>query len=321
MNSIKKIIQKILSIILITFLMFIALCSIANVFMRDHLNRIAYDAALKKSNRNREEGITLEEIIAVTNKQLHNFSDANFPSSNSIFIEGDNVVWQFVIDSTLFYPNYKSKIFPESLIGDASFVVNSQDNSIDLDTVLTNEMMRRQHREMLLYYTLFARQTPPSTMYKKIIERHYGQVWRYLSPFSDKYYEYTFSYEELKRVDAYCRNNYHKALQEFIKEYIKAKNFALSIANLKSDVTMDMAWDDDYLFFNYTFGRSSRINGVPPIQYFKNNNDYLERCLNDDLKNIPFFYCIDEICIKTKRQLMFRFTDYQNSDYIDITFF
>ena len=260
---------------------------------------------------------SLESMIAEVNRYLPHkgFDSFDFFIMNRVLIEGDTIVWESVLDTTFFYPTHESTL-PESLNGGV-LASGNRSFDIDLDTILSNEFLRKSHQLDLLYYHLFARPYNPNRLYEIIMDQMFSQTWRVNSPFSDRKCEYTMTYEEMKSMEDYCHNYSDDALRDFMFEYLKRQNRLLKVASSKADIKMQMVDDGSTLLVYCTFDKSYSEGGNKPIANIKPNQQEMLDALQDDAHSLPFFFGMKEICERANRRLLFRYTDWDKTDSID----
>lgn len=259
--------------------------------------------------------LTLEEMIDSINTHLpaKGPDSLNFFVMNKVVLEGNNVVWDATIDTTLFYPA-RQGFLPESVNG-LVLVKGDRSMPLDLDTLLSSEVMKKHLRCNLLYYYLFARSKKHNPFYDELLKRKSSQTWRYHSPFSIRQCEFTFTFQEQKDMETFCKNHEETALKEFIAEYINRQNLLLSIANNNSDIFMSMSDEGSSFVFKCAFDESYSANGNKPISYLRGNKGYIHNLLVEDTKH-SLFYGIDEICEKTDKDFIIRYVDYSGTDSI-----
>ena len=264
---------------------------------------------------------SLENMIAEINKHLpHKGSDGfDFFIMNKVLLKDNNVVWVSTLDTTFFYPTRES-ILPESMNGGV-LLSGDRNNVLDLDTLLTNDFLKKSHQLDLLYYHLFARSNKPNKFYEEIMKWKFSQTWRVHSPFSDRQCEFTMTYDEQKKMEEYCQNNPDDALQEFMSEYLKRQNRLLSVASNNADITMHMEEADSLIIFYCIFDKSYSSGGNKPITNLRNNQGKMLEALQEDFQSLPIFFGMKEICNRTNKKLLFRYIDWNKTDSLDYILF
>lgn len=273
------------------------------------------------SKKNKEYTQTLEGMIVEINKHLPHkgFDGFDFFIMNRVFLEGENVIWESTLDTTFFYPARES-ILPESMNG-GILVSGDRSCAIDLDTILTNDFLKKSHQLDLLYYHLFARSSKPNKFYEEIMKRKFSQTWRVHSPFSDRQCEFTMTYDEQKKMEEYCQNNLDDVLQEFMSEYLKRQNRLLNVASNNADITMHMVDADSLIIFHCVLDKSYSIGGNKPITNLRNNQGKMLEALQEDFQSLPIFFGMKEICNRTNKNLLFRYIDWNKTDSLDYILF
>jgi len=298
----KKIIKYIGIGILVLFAAGLILGNIGNIYM---------------SKKSKDFSQSLEGMIAEVNQHLPHkgFDGFDFFIMDKVLLEDNNVIWVSTLDTTFFYPTRES-ILPESMNGG---ILVSGDRScvIDLDTLLSNDFLEKSHQLNLLYYHLFARSSKPNKFYEEIMKRKLSQTWRVHSPFSDRQCEITMTYDEQKKMEEYCQNDPDDALQEFTSEYLKRQNRLLNVASNNADITMYMEDADSLIIFYCTFDKTYSAGGNKPITNLRNNQGEMLEALQEDCQTLPIFYGMKEICDRTNKNLLFRYTDWNKIDSID----
>jgi ribonucleotide reductase alpha subunit len=168
-----------------------------------------------------------------------------------------------------------------------------------------------------LYYYLFAKNTRPNPFYDEVIERKYSQTWRMHSPFSDRQYEYTMTFNKMKETENFCKRQPEAALKLFMSEYVKRQNILLTIASGNADVIMQMADEGSAIVFLCSFDKSYSVGGNKPISNLRNQKEEIQAALEEDSRSLPLFYDTKNICKKTSKAFLFRFTDWDKNDSID----
>ena len=265
------------------------------------------------SKKKKEYSQTLEGMIAEINEQLPYKVGNNFyfKTIDKVILKDNNVIYEFTLDPTLFYPIRESTL-PESLNG-VVLVFGNRNCALDLDTLISNYLVKKGHRAYLLYYHLFVKSSNPNKVYEEIVKRKCSQTWRMRSPFSDRQYETTMTYKELTEVGKFCKNNPDKALQEFMFEYLERQNRVLDIASNNADITMHLVDDGSSLIFSSKFNKPIYNS----IKYLKANQDEMSEALQEDFQLLPFFNGMKEICERTNRGFLFRYLNWNKTDSVD----
>lgn len=268
----------------------------------------------------REYAKTLEGMVADINSHLPMKSADGFDFfiMEHVSIEGNSVVWESVLDTTFFYPEKESQIFPEPMNGGVLPYGNRND-VLDLDTILSNKMLLADHRCNTLYYYLFAKKKTPNPFYEELMKREFSQTWRCRSPFSDRQVEWTMTYEEQKKLEDFCTNNREQAMREFITEYTERQNRLLSLASNNSDVNIYLTVNDDNFCYHYVFSKEYSKNSNKPISNLKADSKGIYEGINEDLNSLPIFFSQKEICQNTNKSIVFRFVDWNKTDSLEIT--
>ncbi len=269
------------------------------------------------SDKNKSAVEPLEIMLAKINKHLpcKGFNGFDYFTMDRVVLEDNNVIWDATIDTTYFYPTRECTL-PESVNG-CILVSGDRNHVIDLDTLLSNELMKESHKLYLFYYHLFVRSKETNKLYEEIMKRQCSQIYRYHSPFSDKQCEFIMTYDEQKEVEQYCKNNPPKALQEFMSEYLKRQNRLLELASLNADVMMHIEEDGSNIVFYCIFDKSCSVDGYNPISDMRKNQREMKEFLTEDIHTLPLFFGLEEICKKASKRFVFRYTDWNRSDSIE----
>ena len=238
---------------------------------------------------------------------------------NRVLFEDDNVVWEFTLDTTFFYPTRES-VMSESINGSV-LISGDRNQNLDLDTLLSNELLKESHQLDMLYYYLFAKKMKANAFYEEIMRCQCSQTWRFYSPFSDNKCEFSMSYDEQKTLEEYCKNNPNDALQEFLFDYIQRQNRLLTIASYNADVIMRMDLNNESIILYNTLDKSYSEDGNKPISNLKANISEMRDALSEDIRTLPLFFGIKEICERTKKSLIIRYTDWNKTDSIDFVMY
>ena len=259
----------------------------------------------------------LEGMIAEVNKHLP--QKGFFFIMNKVFIEGNSVVWESTLDTTFIYPTRVS-VLPESMNGSV-LISGDRSCAIDIDTIMTNDFLKKSHQLDLLYYHLFAKSSEPNKLYDEIMKRKFSQTWRAHSPFSDRQCEFTLTYDEQKKMEDYCQGYPDAALQEFMSEYLKRQNRLLSVASNNADITMHMEDADSLITFYCILDKSYSAEGNKPISNLRDNQSEMLDALQEDCQKLPIFYEMKEICNRTNKSLLFRYTNWNKTDSVDFVMY
>ena len=260
---------------------------------------------------------SLEGMLAEMNKHLPCRAQDGFDFCimNRVVQKGDNIVWEATIDTTFFYPMRKS-FLPESMNG-GILPEGNRSMVLDLDTLLSDKLLKQSHQLDLLYYYLFAKTGNPNPLYEEILNRKYSQTWRIQSPFSDRQCEYTMTYNEMKEAEYFCNEQPEKALSLFISEYIKRQNRLLTLASGNADINMCMKDDGGAIIFYCIFDKSYSYGGNKPVANLRSQQDEILSAMNEDSRNLPIFYDTKGICKKAHKGFLFRFTDWNKTDSLE----
>lgn len=259
----------------------------------------------------------LERMLAEVNKHLPSRSPDGFEYyiMNQVMQEGDNIIWETTLDTTFFYP-IRESFLPESMNG-GILPEGNRSMTLDLDTLLSSNLLRQSHQLYLLYYYLFTKTGKPNPLYEEIMNRKYSQTWRIKSPFSDRQCEYTMTYNEMKETDDFCKNHPDSALILFMSEYIKRQNRLLTFASGNADISMCMKDNGDDILFYCIFDKSYSDGGNSPIANLRSQKKEIQLALDEDSRTIPIFYDIKGICKKVQKDFLIRYTDFNKTDSIE----
>lgn len=289
--------------ILLLFAVLIAVANIGRIFWEK--NQKEYDQ-------------TLEGMVAEINQHLP-MKDPNgfdFYTLSHVALDSEKVVFDATLDTTFFYP-IRESLLPESMNG-GILPSGSRNDVLDLDTVLSEKLLKDSHRLSLLYQQLFTNKNGTNKFYEELKKRGYSLTWRTHSPFSDRQLEFSFTSKELDDLEIYCKNHPDSALKEFLNEYLKRQNRVLSLASRNADARMSMIDNGEDIVFIYVFDKTYSAGGNQPISNLRNFENEIYEALKDDSEHLPFFYSAKEICNKTNRSYVFRFFDFFKTDSLDI---
>ena len=269
------------------------------------------------SKKQKDYAHSLEGMLTEVNKHLPSrASDGlDYYIMNRVIQEGENIVWEATLDTTFIYP-IRESFLPESMNG-GILPKGNRRMALDLDTLLSSNMLKQSHQLDLLYYYLFAKTAKPNPLYEEIINRKYSQTWRIKSPFSDSQCEYTMSYNEMKETEDFCKKQPEAALNLFMSEYIQRQNRLLSLASDNADIKMHMRDDGNAIAFCCTFDKSYSVGGNKPVLNLRNQKEEILAVLADDSRTLPIFYDTKGICKRTQKGVLFRFIDWNKTDSID----
>ena len=269
----------------------------------------------------KDRSLTLEQMIDSINTLLpaKGPDSLNFFIMDRVILEGQNVVWEATLDTTFFYP-VRNSFLPESVNGGV-LVNGDRTMALDLDTLITAEVLKKSQRCNLLYYYLFARSRKPNPFYDKIMSRQCSQIWRVHSPFSARQFEVIFTYQEQKDIESFYRNQTEKALQDFLSEYLNRQNLLLRIASINSDISMLMEDEGSSLVLSCVFDRAYSENGNKPISNLRAEKETVHTMLLGDAKALPIFYDMDDICKRTGKAFLIRYADFYKIDSIDFVIY
>ena len=223
----------------------------------------------------KEYGQTLEGMVAEINHHLpmRDPKGFDFFLLNHIALEDETVVCDATLDTAFFYP-IRESLLPESMNG-GILPSGSRNDVLDIDTILSEKLLKDSHRLDLLYHQLFSKKDSQNKFYEEIKKRGYSIIWRTYSPFSDRKLEFSFSSKELDDIEVFCKNNPDSALTEFLNEYIERQNRVLSLASLNADVRMSMIDNGKSFLFIYVFDGTYSDNGNHPISNLRNYKNEL----------------------------------------------
>lgn len=260
---------------------------------------------------------SLEGMLAEVNKHLPSRAPDGFDYyiMNQVEQEGENIVWKATLDTTFFYP-IRESFLPESMNG-GILPKGNRRMTLDLDALLSNNMLKQSHQLDLLYYYLFAKTGKPNPLYEEIMNRKYSQTWRIKSPFSDSQCEYTMPYKEMKETEVFCTTQPEAAVNLFVSEYIQRQNRLLALASDNADIKLHMRDDGNAIAFCCTFAKSFSVGGNKPVSYLRNQKEEVLTVLADDSRTLPIFYDTKGICNRTQKGFLFRFIDWNKTDSID----
>lgn len=284
---------------------------IAVIFIFANISKIIMSEKMKGHT------LTLEQMIDSINTHLPSKGpdSLNFFVMDRVVLEDNNVVWEATLDTTFFYP-IRESFLPESLNGGV-LPEGNRKMALDVDTLLSNSLIQKSHQLNLLNYYLFAKNNRPNLFYDEVINRKYSQTWRVHSPFSDRQYEYTMTFSEMKETENFCKRQPEAALKLFISEYVKRQNILLTIASGNADVIMQMADEGSAIVFLCTFDKSYSVGGNKPVSNLRNQKEEIQAALEEDSRSLPIFYDTKNICEKTTKAFLFRFTDWDKKDSIE----
>lgn len=260
---------------------------------------------------------SLEGMLSEVNKHLPSraLDGFDYYIMNRVVQEGENIVWEATLDTTFFYP-IRESFLPESLNGGV-LTEGNRNMALELDTLLSNSLIQKSHQLNLLYYYLFAKNNRSNPFYDEVINRKCSQTWRIHSPFSDRQYEYTMTFNRMKETENFCKRQPEAALKLFMSEYVKRQNILLTLASGNADVIMQMADEGSAIVFLCSFDKSYSVGGNKPISNLRNQKEEIQAALEEDSRSLPLFYDTKNICKKTSKAFLFRFTDWDKNDSID----
>ena len=260
---------------------------------------------------------SLEGMLAEVNKHLPSRVPDGFDYyiMNRVVQEGENIVWEATLDTTFFYP-IRESFLPESMNG-GILPEGNRSMALDLDTLLSSNLLRQSHQLDLLYYHLFAKTGKSNPLYEEIMNRKHSQTWRIKSQFSDRRCEYTMSYNEMKETEDFCKKQPEAALNFFISEYIQRQNRLLTIASGNADINMRMTEEVGAIVFCCTFDDSYSAGGNRPVSNLRNQKEEIQAALDEDSRSLPLFYDTQNICKKAQKRFLFRFTDWNKTDSLE----
>jgi hypothetical protein len=270
------------------------------------------------SKKQKDYAHSLEGMLTEVNKHLPSRVPDGFDYyiMNRVVQEGENIVWEATLDTTFFYP-IRESFLPESMNG-GILPIGNRSMDLDLDTLLSSNLLRQSHQLDLLYYHLFAKTGKPNPLYEEIMNRKHSQTWRIKSPFSDRQCEYTMSYNEMKETEDFCKKQPEAALNFFISEYIQRQNRLLTIASSNADINMRMTEEVGAIVFCCTFDDSYSAGGNRPVSNLRNQKEEIQAALDEDSRSLPLFYDTQNICKKAQKRFLFRFTDWNKTDSLEI---
>lgn len=273
------------------------------------------------SKKQRDYAYSIEGMLFEVNKHLPCRGQDGFDYyiMNRVVQDGDNIVWEAILDTTFFYP-IRESFLPESMNG-GILPEGNRSMALDLDTLLSSNLLKQNHQLDLLYYFLFAKTGNPNPLYEEILNRKYSQTWRIQSPFSDRQCEYTMTYDEMKETEYFCKEQPGTALGLFLSDYIKRQNRLLALASGNADISMCMKDDGDAIIFYCIFDKSFSDGGNRPISNLKTQKEEIQAELTEDTRTLPLFYDIKNICKKAQKDFFFRFTDWNKNDSIDFVIY
>lgn len=273
------------------------------------------------SKKQKDYAHSLEGMLFEVNKHLPCRGQDGFEYYfvNQVMQEGDNIIWEATLDTTFFYP-IRESFLPESMNG-GILPEGNRSMTLDLDTLLSSNLLRQSHQLDLLYYHLFAKTDKPNPLYEEIMNLKYSQTWRIKSPFSDRQCEYTMSYNEMKETEDFCKNQPESALNLFMSDYIQRQNRLLTIASGNADINMRMTDEGDAIVFCCTFDNSYSVGGNRPISNLRNQKEEIQAALDEDSRSLPIFYDTHNICKKAKKHFLFRFTDWNKTDSLEFNIY
>ena len=269
------------------------------------------------SKKQKDYAQSLEGMLAEVNKHLPLRAQDGFDYYilNRVLQEGNGIVWEATLDTTFFYP-VRESILPESMNGG---ILPTGDRSmvLDLDTLLTRNLLEQSQHLGSLYYYLFAKTNKTDPFYEEIMKRKFSQTWRIKSPFSDRQYEYTMTYDTMKETEDFCNNKPQEALHFFMSEYLKRQNRLLTFASGNANINMRMSDEGEAIVFSCMLDKSYSSRGNNPISILRTCKDIIAEELNEDMNTLPFFYGYEEICKRTGKGFLIRYTDFFKTDSIE----
>lgn len=298
----KKVVKYIGVAILGLFAIAIILGNIANIIM---------------SKRSVPQGRTLEDMVAEVNQHLpmKRNDGFDFYSLDSVILGKNQIIWCTSIDTTFFYPNRKSML-PEALNG-GIVVAGDRTQPLDLDTLLSSKYLKEDQELNSLYYQLFARKNKNDAFHDELMKRQYAQTWRFYSPFSDRIFEFTITYDEQLKLIDLCNNKPEGALQLFIKDCVRRQNRLLKLASRGTGTNMSMKDTGESLVLFIVFDKTYSAKGNNPINNIRSNRQEIQESLQEDFHRLPMFFGMKEICEKTKRHFVIRYMDFSRTDSVN----
>ena len=284
---------------------------IAAIFIFANIGKIIMSEKMKGHS------LSLEEMIDSINTHLPSKGpdSLNFFVMDRVVLEDNNVVWEATLDTTFFYP-IRESFLPESLNGGV-LTEGNRNMALELDTLLSDSLIQKSHQLNLLYYYLFAKNNRPNPFYGEVINRKCSQTWRIHSPFSDRQNEYTMTFKKMKETENFCKRQPEAALKLFASEYLKRQNILLTIASGNADVIMQMADEGSAIVFLCTFDKSYSVGGNKPISNLRNQKKDIQAALEEESRTLPIFYDTKNICKKTSKAFLFRFTNWEENDSVE----
>lgn len=298
-----KTVLKFLGIgIILLFAAIIILGNLGNILVSKNQNGYAY---------------SLKGMLAEVNKNLPIRSPDGFEYyiMNQVVQEGDNIIWEATLDTTFFYPICES-FLPESMNG-GILPNGNRKMALDLDTLLSSNLLKQSHQLDLLYYHLFAKTENTNPLYEEIMNHKFSQTWRIKSPFSDRQCEYMMTYQEMKETEDFCKNDHKAALNLFMSEYIQRQNRLLTLASGNANIKMHMSDEGNTIALCCTFDKSYSAGGNKPVSNLRNEQEEILAALAEDSRTLPIFYDTKGICKRTQKVFLFRFIDWNKTDSID----
>lgn len=264
---------------------------------------------------------SLEGMLAEINRSLHNRTIDGFDYFiiDKVVQEEDKIVWEIILDTTLFYPTRES-FLPEALNGGV-LPKGKRNMSIDLDTSLSSNLLKQSQQLNLLYYNLFAKTDNPNPFLEEIMKRKYSQAWRIKSPFGNRQCEFSLTYEKMKETENLCKKQPEIALELFTSEYVKRQNRLLNLANGNADIKMNMIDDGDTLVICCKFDKSYSQRGNRPIANLRRQKGEIQMAIEEDIRTLPIFFNTKNICKKINKGFLFRYIDWNKTDSLDFIIF
>lgn len=298
----RKVVKYLCIGIALLFAAIIILGSIANIFV---------------TKKQKDYAHSLEGMLAEVNKHLPSkaLDGFDYYTMNRVVQEEDNIVWEVILDTTFFCPTYESNL-PESLNG-SIFPSGNRNMNIDLDTLLSGNLLKQSQQLNLLYYNLFAKTDNSNPLYEEIMNRKCSQTWRIKSPLGDRLCEFTLTYEKMKETEYLCKNQPEMALKLFISEFLQRQNRLLTIASNNADINMQMIDEGEAIVFCCTFEKSYSAGGNKPILNLKRQKEDIQIAIEEDTRTLPIFYDTKSICKKSNKDFIYRFRDWNKKDSID----
>jgi len=258
-----------------------------------------YNVVDSRTQDKYKRSVVTSNFIEKTVEEMNRYCpiEYEYGSMDSVFIEDKKVVYKMSISN-------KSVQF------------NSFNEQAQI-VPLSKDFLRKTNREQLLHYYLIVRKDKENPFNEELINRGYSQEWRmYMNKKSSKYTAYTMTPQEMKEIRDFCEKYPKRAKQQFFKEYIDRQNELLKNINYEN-ATVSLFTDNTSLYYIYTLSKDITINNKYCIKNLKTNEEEVWTSIVSDLRTVPLFHSVQEICLLMNKKLIFRYKDFFEKDSID----